>query len=169
MDFIIETDRLFLRKLEIEDFRIVITLLNSPGWLKYIGDRGVKNEAQAIGYLENGPVKSYTAHGFGLYKVEEKISGLPIGFCGLLKRDTLKHPDLGFAFLPEFMGRGYAYEAARACLEFAKVNLEIPILQAITMPDNTPSIRLLKKLGFHYQRPFQNLEGEELALFELRF
>jgi len=169
MDFIIETDRLFLRKLEIEDFRFVITLLNSPGWLKYIGDRGVKNEAQAIGYLQNGPLKSYAEHGFGLYKVEEKISGLSIGFCGLLKRDTLKHPDLGFAFLPEFMGRGYAHEAALSCLEFAKTHLEIPIMQAIAMPDNTSSIRLLKKLGFYYQRPFQNLEGEELALFELQF
>ncbi|MCR9013532.1 GNAT family N-acetyltransferase [Aquiflexum gelatinilyticum] len=169
MEFIIETDRLFLRKLEIEDFRFVITLLNSPGWLKYIGDRGVKNEAQAISYLQNGPVKSYSDYGFGLYKVEEKISGLPIGFCGLLKRDTLKHPDLGFALLPEFMGRGYAFEAANACLDFAKANLGIPILQAIALPDNTSSIRLLKKLGFHYQRPFQNLEGEELALFELQF
>ncbi|MCH6199469.1 GNAT family N-acetyltransferase [Aquiflexum sp. LQ15W] len=167
MDFIIETDRLFLKKLDIEDFRFVITLLNSPGWLQYIGDRKVKNEEQAINYLQTGPLKSYADHGFGLYKVEEKISCLPVGFCGLLKRDTLNHPDLGFAFLPEFIGKGFGHEAAHAIVEFAKTGLGIAVLQAIALPDNMPSIRLLKKLGFHYQRPFRFLEGNELTLFEL--
>lgn len=165
---IIETERLVLKKLNPEDFRFIIMLLNSPGWLKYIGDRGVKNEEQAIVYLQNGPIKSYEDHGYGLFKVEEKISGLPVGLCGLLKRETLDHPDLGFAFLPDFMGKGYGFEAGSATIEFARTNLGISVVFAIALPDNIISIRLLKKLGFLYQRPFNLTEEKELTLFELQ-
>ncbi len=161
------TGRLWIRKICKQNAEFIIELLNSPGWLQYIGDRGVKNDEQAVAYILNGPIKSYTEHGYGLYLVEEKESGLPMGLCGLLKRDTLDYPDLGFAFLPEYMGKGYAYEAALSTLEFAKTKLGISILQALVLPENMPSISLLKKLGFLYLRPFRFPEGEELSLYQL--
>lgn len=163
----IETERLLLKELDAEDLLFIIELLNSPGWLKYIGDRGVKTTEEGMGYLKNGPWKSYEENGFGLYKATLKDLGTPIGLCGLLKRESLKHPDLGFAFLPEYMGKGYAFEASKKVLEFSRESLNITIFQAITLPDNMLSIRLLKKLGFLYLSPFRFLEGEELHLFQL--
>jgi RimJ/RimL family protein N-acetyltransferase len=167
MEHILETDRLIISELKLTDFQFILFLLNSPGWLEYIGDRGVNNKEQAMLYLQNGPLKSYMENGFGLYKVEEKTSGLPMGLCGLLKRETLDHPDLGFAFLPEFMGKGYAFESVEAILGFAKSKLGIQILQAIVLPVNIPSIKLLKKSGFQFLKTIQFQKGEELNLFQV--
>ncbi|MCL6260187.1 GNAT family N-acetyltransferase [Aquiflexum sp. TKW24L] len=164
---VIETDRLILRELDLNDFRFILALLNSPGWLQYIGDRGVKNERQAREYLLNGPLKNYKEYGFGLYMVEEKLLGLPIGICGLLKRETLEHPDLGFAFLPEFMGKGFALKAAKGVLEHTKSKLKLETILAIVLPNNKSSIRLVEKLGFQYQRSIQLKEGEDLNLFQV--
>lgn len=167
MNPILETDRLLLRELNLGDVPFILTLLNSPGWLKYIGDRGVKNEEQAKDYLLNGPLKSYKENGFGLYLVEERISKLPIGLCGLLKRETLENPDLGFAFLLDYMGKGFALEAANAVLEYTKSELKMPTILAIVLPNNQPSIKLLEKLGFQYQKTLQVKEGEDLSLFQV--
>lgn len=167
MNPILEINRLVLRELNLDAIPFIISLLNSPGWLQYIGDRGVKNEEQAKDYLFKGPMKSYMDHGFGLYVVNEIISRLPIGLCGLIKRDTLEYPDLGFAFLPEFMGKGFALEAAKGVLEFAKRELGLITILAIVIPNNKSSIRLLEKLGFKYQRPIQLKEGEDLSLFQV--
>lgn len=167
MNPILETDRLLLRELNLGDVPFILSLLNSPGWLKYIGDRGVKNEEQAKDYLLNGPLKSYRENGFGLYLVEERISKLPIGLCGLLKRETLENPDLGFAFLSDYMGKGFAFEAANAVLEYTKSELKLPTILAIVLPNNQPSIKLLEKLGFQYQKTLQVKEGEDLSLFQV--
>ncbi|MCH6233307.1 GNAT family N-acetyltransferase [Cognataquiflexum rubidum] len=167
MNPILETDRLLLRELNLGDVPFILSLLNSPGWLKYIGDRGVKNEEQAKDYLLNGPLKSYKENGFGLYLVEERISKLPIGLCGLLKRETLENPDLGFAFLSDYMGKGFAFEAANAVLEHTKSQLKLLTILAIVLPDNQRSIKLLEKLGFQYQKTFQVKEGEDLSLFQI--
>jgi RimJ/RimL family protein N-acetyltransferase len=147
---ILQTERLKIRKLNLDDAHFIVQLLNSPGWLNYIGDRGVRTEEDAIGYLQNGPMLSYEKNGFGLYLVELLETGDPIGMCGILKRDSLEHPDLGFAFLPEFMGKGYAYEAANAVVKYAKGQLRIETLLAITMPENLTSIKLLEKVGMKY-------------------
>lgn len=104
MSLILETERLRLCEFTIEDHAFVAELVNSPGWLKYIGERNVKTPDQARAYLENGPVKSYHEHGFGLWLVELLKTEEPIGMCGLLRRDQLEHPDIGFAFLPAFTG-----------------------------------------------------------------
>jgi len=143
----IETKRLRLRPFTTGDAKFIVELLNTPGWLAYIGDRNVKTEAQAVLYLENGPIASYRANGFGLNAVDLKQSGLTIGMCGIIRRDALDHPDIGFAFLPEFMGRGYAFEAANATLQFAVDHLKLPVVAAITVPNNQASIRLLEKIG----------------------
>jgi len=167
MNPILETDRLLLRELNLGDVPFILSLLNSPGWLKYIGDRGVKNDEQAKDYLLNGPLKSYKENGFGLYLVEERISKLPIGLCGLLKRETLENPDLGFVFLSDYMGKGFAFEAANAVLEYTKSELKMPTILAIVLPNNKSSIKLLEKLGFQYQKTLQVKEGEDLSLYQV--
>lgn len=150
MNTILQTPRLLLRQLSVGDSGFIIELLNSPGWLKFIGDRNVRTEEQALAYLENGPFKSYQENGFGLWLVELKQTNQPIGMCGLLKRDYLKHPDIGFAFLPAFMNSGYAYEIAQATLAYANNELNLPIINAIVLADNVRSIRLIEKIGLRF-------------------
>lgn len=166
MTYILETERLLLRQLTTEDAPFIIDLVNSPGWLKYIGNRHVRTVAQAEDYLINGPLTSYKVNGFGLYLVEQKADQSPIGLCGLLKRDTLDHPDIGFAFLPAFTGKGYAVETVRALMEFAKNTLKLPIIYAIVLPTNQASLKLLKKIGLTCIKTITAPDtGEELMLF----
>jgi RimJ/RimL family protein N-acetyltransferase len=163
MNYILETERLRLRELTLDDAAFIIELVNTPGWLKFIGDKNVKTEEQAKAYLGNGPIKSYREHGFGLYLVELKDSQTKIGMCGILKRDTLEHPDIGYALLPEFMEKGYALEIAHATLKYASDRLKLPFIYAIVVPENVRSIKLLNKMGlifikrFHFKDSIQEL------------
>lgn len=159
---ILETERLRLRELRKEDATFIINLLNTPGWLEFIGERNVKTEEQAITYMENGPVKSYRENGYGLWVVEKKNDLLPIGICGIINRPLLDNPDIGFAFFPDQMGMGYAYEIAKATLDFANLQLKIPVVSAITVAKNTRSIRLIEKLGLTFTREFSFPETQEL-------
>ena len=168
MKNILRTERLIIRKLTFDDSLFIVQLLNSPGWLKYIGDRGVKTEEDAKLYLQNGPLLSYEKYGFGLYLVMLLETGDPIGMCGILKRENLEHPDLGFAFLPEFTGKGYAYEAANAVIQFAGQRLEIKTLLAITLPENLNSIKLLEKVGMKYDGVVKSHDGKDnLNLYKM--
>jgi RimJ/RimL family protein N-acetyltransferase len=163
---ILETDRLILREFTIYDARFIVDLLNSPGWLEFIGDRNVRTEEQADNYLLNVPLRSYHENGFGLYMVELKSGNTPAGMCGLLKRDYLEHHDIGFAFLPEYTGKGYAFEIVSALISYAKQTLSIPTLLAITLPGNTKSIRLLERVGLQFVRMVVPPQGqEELMVF----
>lgn len=166
MTSILETERLSLREFNTTDSTFIIQLLNSEGWLKFIGDRHIKTLEQAENYLTNGPMKSYSVNGFGLSMVELKNTHTPIGMCGLIKRDNLPDIDIGFAFLEEFMGNGYAFEIAQATINFAKENLHKETILAITIPTNVRSINLLKKIGMKFEKNF-SFEGstEELMLF----
>jgi RimJ/RimL family protein N-acetyltransferase len=155
MKYILETERLKLREFTLADKLFIIELVNSPGWVKFIGDRNIKTEEQAEAYLENGPMNSYNKYGFGLSLVEIKDSMQPIGMCGLLKRADLDHPDIGFAFLPEFTGKGYAYEMAAATLSHAKKVLNHELILAITLPENKNSIKLLEKIGMTFSKPIR--------------
>lgn len=121
--------------------------MNDADWLRHIGDRGVHALADAERYLREGPLTSYAEHGFGLWCVETLQSRCAIGLCGLLKRPSLDHVDLGFAYLPAHRGQGYAEEAARATLAYAYGALALPKVVAIVSPANTRSIRLLERLG----------------------
>lgn len=145
---IVETERLTLRHLEPRDAGFILELLNDPAWIKQIGDKGVRTLADAERYIEDGPRAMYAAHGFGLYLAELRQSREAVGLCGLLKRDWLEDVDIGFAFLPAYRGRGYAAEAARAVLRFAKETLKLPRVVAITSTGNESSVRLLERLGF---------------------
>ncbi len=166
MKFILETERLRLREFTLNDTAFIIELLNSPGWLQFIGDRKVKTHDDAKKYLYNGPMRSYKLNGYGLYLVQNKSNGLSIGMCGILKRDTLDTPDIGFAFLPKYMGNGYAYEIAHATLMHAKNKLKIPRISAITLPANERSIRLLEKMGLKKIDTISfPQENEELCLY----
>src|SRR5438067_12423414 len=136
MNYILETERLKLRLFTLQDAPFIIELLNSPGWLQFIGDRNVKTEDQAISYLSNGPLKSYKENNFGLWMVEKNNDQKPVGMCGLVKRDMLKNPDIGFAFLPSYNGQGFAYESASAVMSYANNNLNIPKIHAITLANN---------------------------------
>jgi RimJ/RimL family protein N-acetyltransferase len=159
---ILETDRLRLRQFEQTDAAFIIELVNSPGWLEFIGDRNVRTEEQAVLYLENGPIRSYRVNGYGLWMVEEKENGIPIGMCGIVTRPMMANPDIGFALLPSYLGAGYAYEIARATLDFANIHLKIPIISAITVPKNASSIRLIEKLGLTFIREFSFPDSQEL-------
>jgi [ribosomal protein S5]-alanine N-acetyltransferase len=150
-----ETERLYLRKFTITDARFILELLNTPTWLQYIGDRGVRNLEDAENYLRNGSLQSYEENGFGFYCVIEKSTGKPIGMCGFIKREELTDVDLGFAFLPEYLGQGYGYEIAKATLEFGKRNLNLKRIIAIVNPENEASNKLLKKLGFNYEKTIE--------------
>ncbi|MCG8435966.1 MAG: GNAT family N-acetyltransferase [Gammaproteobacteria bacterium] len=152
---ILETERLTLRELNIDDAAFILELVNDPDWLQYIGDKGVRNLDDARGYILNGPMASYRDHGFGLYMTELKDDGAPIGICGLLKRDNLDDPDVGFAFLPAFRGKGYAYEAAAAVMAYGEKTLGLNRIVAVTSSDNVLSIKLLEKLGLRFEKMIQ--------------
>ena len=170
MTYIVETSRLRLRNLRYDDAAFIVRLMNTPGWLAFIGDRDVRSEQAAKAYLKDGPLKSYRENGFGLCLVETKIPVVSIGMCGILKRDTLDHPDIGFAFLPEYCGQGYAREIAAATVAWAQDHLKLQKLLAITRPDNHRSMALLEHIGLKFVKRFVSpANQEELLLYEINF
>jgi RimJ/RimL family protein N-acetyltransferase len=152
---VIETARLFIRKLAAGDEPFLLELLNEPSFIHNIGDRRVRNEKDAADYLQKGPGASYEKHGFGLFLVTVKDTGAAIGICGLLKRDALEDVDIGFAYLERYWGSGYAIEAAQAVMEFGLKTVGLTRIVAITAPHNEASIRLLEKLGMTFEGMFQ--------------
>lgn len=165
---IIETQRLNLRELGLEDAGFILELLNEPAFVRFIGDRGVRNLADARGYLTGGPITSYDRHGFGLWLVLSKATGESLGICGLLKRDSLPDIDIGYAFLERHWAKGYASEAAQAVKTYAVDVLGSKRLLAITDQGNAGSIRVLEKIGLKYVRLVRLSEnGDELKLFSL--
>jgi RimJ/RimL family protein N-acetyltransferase len=140
--------------------------LNQPSFLKFIGDKGVRTLDDARAYILNGPVASYEHFGFGLYLVLLKESGIPIGICGLVKREILKDADIGFAFLPQFWLKGYAFESASAVLAYGMNTLGLNRIVGVTSSDNDGSIRVLEKLGLKFERMIRlSADGPELKLF----
>jgi RimJ/RimL family protein N-acetyltransferase len=163
---VLETERLVLRQLSTDDAEFVLKLLNEPSFLQYIGDRGVRNLQDAQQYILNKLVTSYERNGFGLYLVELRESGIPIGISGLVKRDTLPDADIGFAFLPAYWSKGYAVESAAAVMNYARETLKLDRILAITSRDNEASAKLLGKIGLRYERLITLSEdAEEVKLF----
>jgi RimJ/RimL family protein N-acetyltransferase len=149
---VLETDRLILRWMSADDAPFILELVNEPSWLRFIGDRGVRTPDDAREYIRKGPVDMYARLGFGLYVTERKADGVPIGICGLLKRESLDDVDLGFANLPRFWGKGYAYEAALAVMAYGRSAFGLKRIVAVTSPGNVASVKLLEKLGFRFER-----------------
>ena len=150
---ILETERLVVSHLDSEtDAEFILKLLNEPSFLQFIGDKGVRTIEDARQYIITGPAKSYQENGFGLYRVGLKQSGAPIGISGIIRRDTLPDPDIGFAFLAEYWNQGYAYESAAAVMKYARAELQLDRILAITTPDNEASAKLLGKIGLRFDR-----------------
>jgi RimJ/RimL family protein N-acetyltransferase len=150
------------------DAAFILRLLNEPSFLQYVGDKHVRTLDDARDYIVNGPVESYATNGFGLYLVRRSDDSTSVGICGLVKREALEHPDIGFAFLPEFWRRGYATEAAAAVLGFSRDSLALERVVAITAPHNEPSIRVLGKIGMTFRETvYLTPDRPEVRLFSI--
>jgi len=155
-----ETPRLRLRYLSPDDAAFIVELLNQPEFIRNIGDREVRSLEDARRYIRSGTVTGYEQLGFGLYLVELQDGAIPIGICGLLKRDYLDDVDVGFALSERFRNRGYAFEAACAVMRYGQQVLGLGRIVAITSPDNHASIKLLRRLGLEFER---NIRVPEVA------
>jgi len=164
----LNTERLMLREFTPDDAQFIFNLLNDTSFIRFIGDKGVRTIDDARNYLINGPIASYQLHDFGLYLVELKDTAVPIGMCGILKREALEDVDLGFAFMPDYRRQGYGFEAATAVLSHTKDVHEFDRILAITNPENNSSIKLLERLGFKFERMIR-LPGDtsEIKLFAM--
>jgi len=164
---IAKTERLIISKVTLKDAPFFVELMNTPSWLKYIGDRKIKTVEDAENNLKKGILKSYAENGYGFYKVSEiSKPSKAIGIVGLVKRKELEDTDIGFGYLPEYEGKGYGYESSMAILKLAKDRFKLNKVAAITNPENKNSIQLLEKLGLSFQKrikPFD--DNEELLLF----
>jgi [ribosomal protein S5]-alanine N-acetyltransferase len=149
---ILTTRRLSLRRLTPADAPFIMELMNERPYIDNIGDRGVRSVSDATFYIDSKYTPSYERHGYGFYVVTLEEDSVPVGICGLVKRDTLEHPDLGFAYLQRFWSLGFAVEAASAVLAYARDTLNLPYLYAVVSPRNDRSIRLLAHLGLNYVR-----------------
>lgn len=162
---ILETERLYLREFIETDAANILALLNSPGWLEFIGDRQVYTIEQAKTAIANNYRRHYAEHGFGFWAVCLKADDTFIGMCGLVKRDLLEDVDIGYALLPEYVGQGYAYEAAQATLNYGYQVLKLPKIVAICDEDNVASVGLLTKLGLRFDKMIPYSETEAVALY----
>jgi RimJ/RimL family protein N-acetyltransferase len=165
---LLQTERLIIRPFTLDDAEFILTLLNEPSFLRHIGDKKVRSLGDAQQYLRTGPMASYELNGFGPCAVELIETHTPIGMSGLLKRAELPHPDIGFAFLPDFWGKGLAFEAASAVIDNARERLKLTRVLAIVNPDNQSSIKLLQRLGFKFERLVKLAKDrDEVKLFSL--
>lgn len=141
-----ETDRLILRHFESGDAPFVLELLTDPDFRANIGDRGVHDLATAREWVEVRAPAVHAEHGYGMFAVVARDSGRAVGMAGLVRRDGLDHPDIGYAFLPAGRGRGYALEAVRTVLDWA-TGRGIETVVAIVSPGNMRSIAILERVG----------------------
>jgi len=163
---VVETERLVLRRLTAADAEFILELLNDPSFLRFIGDRGVRNVEDARRYIETGPVAMYAEHGFGMFLVQLKGDSVPIGICGLMKRASLPDVDVGFAFLPRFWSQGYAIESATAVVALGQREFGLKRIAGITKPGNRSSIKVLERLGLKFEKLVKlSAEGEDTALY----
>lgn len=165
---ITETERLIIQELTSEDAEFILDLLNQPSFIKYIGDRNVRTLAEAENFLETRYCQSYKDNGYGLYLVKLKSDNSKLGICGFVKRDNFQYADIGFAFLPQFEKKGYAFESASAVMKYGEEVLGFKEVLAITTQDNESSGRLLEKLGFSFDELIEMPNGEILKLFSWR-
>ena len=163
MNSVLKTERLRLRPLVLDDAAFIYELVNDPDWLRFVGDRGVRNLDDARAYLQKGPIAHHEQHGFGMFTVEPKGGGEALGVCGLIRREALPDVDVGYGFLPRARGNGYARESVRAVLDFGRDVLGFKRILAMVQPEHERSVHLLERLGFVYERSFR-MPGEDVDL-----
>ncbi|MGI9946457.1 GNAT family N-acetyltransferase [Vibrio hyugaensis] len=162
------TERLTLRLVSVEDASFILELYNQPDFYRFVGDKQIRSVEEAQRYIQENMLHMQESKGVSLLVVEMKADNQPIGICGLVKRDTLTAFDIGYGYLPHAYGKGYAIEAAAAVVEFARDEMRIENLVAITNNDNIRSISLLEKLGFQFERIEQTYDnGRTLQLYTM--
>jgi len=162
----LETERLTLRPITLEDAPLVLAVMNDPDFVRYVSDRGLRTPADAARYITEKMLPGFEQNGFGMCAVRLKESGMPIGTCGIFKRNRGDDAEIGFAFLPNFRGRGFALEAAAAVMNYARDVLKLTRIIAATKPINAESIKLLEKLGMRFERMiFDDACKAEMKLF----
>ncbi|MDO9193764.1 MAG: GNAT family N-acetyltransferase [Undibacterium sp.] len=157
---ILDTERLSLSIISLDDAAFYLELINDPSWIANISDKGIRTLEAARESILSGPVASQHTNGFSLYVVRRQDDNVAMGLCGLIKRDVLKNVDIGYAFLPAYSGQGYALEAAKGVVQYANFAMGLAKLAAITSPSNQRSNHLLQKLGFSLEEVLV-LPGEE--------
>ncbi|POF32918.1 GNAT family N-acetyltransferase [Roseibium marinum] len=166
------SERLRFRLPSANDAGFYLNLMNEPDYIRFISDAGIRTAEQAMQYIKGKSLARFAAHGVGLWLVELKETGEPIGVCGLVVRKELKYPDLGFALLEAFRGQGFGREAGQAVLDFTRKDLKLRALCAITHPENTRSANLLRKIGFEAdgQRHLSEIgETSDYFVWKLRY
>lgn len=158
------TSRTVLREASLDDAEFVLELINEPGWRQYISQHSIDTLDQAKEYIEQRLLSAYKQHGFGLWLMQRVSDNAMLGMCGLVRRESLPYPDLGFAQLERYCGQGYAQEASNAVIQYVASNSLSPTLLAITLPENQRSIHLLERLGFSYDSDFITDDTQERLL-----
>lgn len=162
-----ETERLYLKPTVHDDAEFILRLLNTPKWLQFIGDRKVRSLEDARRYIEERIITQFDKLGYSNYTVVRKSDGAKMGSCGLYDREGLEGIDIGFAFLPEFEGKGYGFESANKVKEAALHLFKLNPIRAITTQENIGSQKLLEKLGFLFIKLVKiPHDEEELMLYE---
>jgi len=162
-DYLMETDRLRLRAVTVDDTELMLAVWNDPAFIRNVTDRGIRTTEQARDAIESGAQKLFDDYGYGPYCMSLKSDGSMIGICGLFKRENLDDPDIGFAVLPAQCGKGYAGEAAAAVVAYSRDELGVSVLTAIVSPTNAPSIGLIEKLGMSF-KGMVTMPGEDDAI-----
>jgi RimJ/RimL family protein N-acetyltransferase len=167
---ILETERLQLRWMTLDDTLMMFAVWNDPAFMRFVGDRGIRTLEEAEEAMQQGPLHLYSEYGYGPFRVIGRDDGADMGVCGLYRREGLDEPDIGFAFLPDYRGKGFGYEASVAVLDHARDVLKLPRVTAIVSPANDASIALLKKLGLHYDKAMRLPDDDEdVSLFAINF
>ena len=165
----LSTSQLDLRQPRHGDESWIYALNHDPLWLRFIGNRGVNTLLDATTYIDNA-VKHFDTHGYGLFAIEDRLTGKALGMCGLINRGLFSAPDLGFALLPEARGKGIGVEACEAVIAFAREQLCVDYLTAMTHGENHDSQKLLRKLGFSRQGELfkPGIRGQQFFWLEMK-
>ncbi|MBM7072397.1 GNAT family N-acetyltransferase [Shewanella sp. OPT22] len=161
---LITTERLLIRFVDDSDLDFIFEIVNSPGYIQFIGDNRVRSKEHAKAYIMNGPKTSYQQYGFGLFHVSLKSTGEAIGLAGLTKREYLSFPELGYALLPRYWGNGYAKEAAKAVVDWGYQQMNIKRIMALVKHDNPGSQSVLRSVGFKNVRDIAVPDEDEPML-----
>ena len=169
MEIKLQTERLQLRWLTLDDAELMLAVWNDPAFVRFVGDRGIRTLDEARTTMQEGALKLFSDYGYGPFRMALADSDAPIGICGLFRRDGLDDPDIGFATLPEFCGNGYAFEAACAVMDHARDDLELPRLIAIVSPENEASVGLIRKLGLRFERMYRmDDDDDNVAIYGMQ-
>jgi RimJ/RimL family protein N-acetyltransferase len=160
----LQTERLYIKPTTLADAAFMLALLNSAGWLEFIGDRNVHTEAEAEAYLSTRLVGVNPTKGCGIYTIFLRENDTPIGMSSLVKRDYLEHVDIGYALIPEHEGKGYATEASEAVLDYAMNTLDYNPIVGICLKNHKASIRVLEKIGLTIEKEYMEGDVEMLLL-----